>query len=53
MLRRHVERLEVVVVVFDLRPLEDLVAEAGEDALHFFADEAERMAIPEKRNTTR
>ena len=34
MLRRHVERFEVVVVVLDFGPFEHLVAEACEDALH-------------------
>ena len=49
MLRRHVERFEVVVVVLDLGPLEDLVAHAAEDRLDLLADERERMAVAERR----
>ena len=44
MVRRHVERFEVVVVVLDLGAFEHLIAEAREDLLHLVADEAERMA---------
>jgi hypothetical protein len=47
-LRRHVERFEVVVVVFDLRALEHLVAEAREDLAHLLAHQAERMAMSER-----
>ena len=47
MLFRHVERFEVVVVVFDLGAFEYLVAETGEDVLHLLAHEAERMAMAE------
>ena len=50
---RHVERFEVVVVVLDLGPFEDLVAEAREDLLHLLADEAERMAGAEERQRGR
>ena len=49
MLGRHVERFEVVVVVFDFGPFEHLVAEAREDLLHLFAHQAERMAKAEDR----
>ena len=40
MLRRHVERFEVVVVVFELGPLDDEEAEAGEDGLDLLAQDA-------------
>ena len=50
MLRRHVERFEVVVIVFDLGAFEDLVAEAREDLDHFIADQTERMTMPELRH---
>ena len=43
MVRRHVERLEVVEVVFDLGALEDLVAHAREDVLDLLADPHQRM----------
>ena len=43
MVRRHVERFEVVVVVLDLRALEDLVAHAAEDVLDLLAHPHQRM----------
>ena len=43
MIRRHVERFEVVVVVFDLRAFEDLVAHAGEDVLDLLAHAHQRV----------
>jgi hypothetical protein len=52
-IRRHVERLEVVEVVFDLRAFEDLVAHAGEDVLDFLADAHERMNAPERELAAR
>ena len=50
MIRRHVERFEVVVVVLDLGAFEHLVAEAREDLDHFIANQAERMAMAELRH---
>ena len=50
MIRGHVERFEVVVVVFDLGALEDLIAEPREDLDHFIANQAERMPITELRH---
>ena len=50
-IRGHVERFEVVVVVFDLGSLEHLVAEAREDLDHFIANEAERVPVAELRHT--
>jgi hypothetical protein len=41
--RRHVERLEVVVVVLELRTVDDLVAHPEEDALDALADAREGM----------
>ena len=41
--RRHVEGLEAVVVVFHLGPVVDLVAHAHEDVFELFTDERERM----------
>ena len=40
MLRRHVERFEVVLVVFELGPLDDLEAHAREDGLDALAQDA-------------
>ena len=48
MLRRHVERLEVVVVVLDLGTFQDLEAEAGEDLLDLLADDGQRMPVSER-----
>jgi hypothetical protein len=45
--RRHVERFEVVVVVLDLRALDDLEAHAREDLLDATAEQAEGMAVAE------
>jgi hypothetical protein len=45
MLRRHVERFEVVVVVFELRSLDDEKPEAGEDGLDLFPQDREGMPM--------
>jgi hypothetical protein len=50
MLRRHVERFEVVVIVLDLRAFEHLIPEAREDLDHFIADQAERVTMTELRD---
>ena len=51
MLRRHVERFEVVVVVFELGALDDEEAEAGEDRLDALAQDRQRMAVADARTT--
>ncbi len=53
MLGRHVERFEVVVVVLDLGPFENLVAQTREDGADLVANQAERMAKPKRRRETR
>ena len=45
MFLRHIERFEVVIVVFDLGAFEHLVAEAREDRADFVANQAEWMAM--------
>src|SRR4051812_44887005 len=51
MLRRHVERFEVVVIVFELGPLDDEEAEAEEDRLDPLAQQRQRMAMADERRT--
>jgi len=48
MLRRHVERFEVVVVVFELGSFDDEEAEAEEDRLDALAQERQRVAMTEQ-----
>jgi hypothetical protein len=48
MIRRHVERFEVVVVVFDLGPFEHLVAHVGEDVLDLLPHLHQRMHAPDR-----
>ncbi len=43
---RHVEGLEVVVVVLHLGPVVDLVAHRHEDVLELLADHGQRVAVP-------
>jgi hypothetical protein len=43
MVRRHVQRFEIVEIVLDLRPLEDLVAHAAEDVLDLLPHSHQRM----------
>ena len=50
MLRRHVERLEVVVVVLRLRPLEDLEAEPCEDRLDLLPQRRQWMTVTQRRH---
>ena len=50
MARRHVEGLEVVVVVLHLAALVDLVAHGHEDVLQLLAHGGEGMAVPEGRS---
>ncbi len=50
MLGRHVQRFEVVPVVFELRAVDDLVAHAGEDVLDALAHEGERVAAAGRRH---
>ena len=52
-LRRHVERFEVVVVVFELGPLDDEEAEAREDGLDALAQDGQRMAVADRRADAR
>ena len=47
-LGRHVERLEVVEVVFDFGAFEDLVAHAREDVLDLLTDAHQRMHVTER-----
>ena len=49
MLGRHVERFEVVVVVLELGPFDDLVAHAREDGLDALAQQGQRMAVADRR----
>ena len=49
MIRRHVERFEVVEVVFDFRPFEDLVAHAREDVFDLLADAHQRVHAAERQ----
>jgi hypothetical protein len=51
-LRGHVERLEVVVIVLELGPLHDEKAHAGEDGLEPLPEERQRMAMPEERRAS-
>ena len=53
MLRRHVERFEVVVIVLELRPLDDQETHAEEDRLDALAQERQRMPVPEERRASR
>ena len=52
-LRRHVERFEVVVVVLGLGAVEDLVALAREDGLDALAQLRQRMAVADDGRTAR
>ena len=45
MLGRHVERFEVVVVVFELVAFDDEKPEAGEDGFDALAQDGERMTV--------
>jgi hypothetical protein len=49
MIRRHVERLEVVEVVLDLRPFEDLVAHVREDVLDLPAHAHQGVDAPDRQ----
>ena len=53
MLRRHVERFEVVVIVLELGPLDDQEPHAQEDGLDPLAQQRERMAMAEQRRAAR
>ena len=53
MLGRHVERFEVVVVVFDLGAFEHLIAQAREDGLDLLAHDRQRMAMADLRRAAR
>ena len=46
MLRRDVERLEVVELVLQLWSQSDLVAKPGKDRLHLAEDQGQRMQVP-------
>ena len=50
MLLRHVQRFEVVPVVFELRAVDDLVAHAEEDVLDALAHLRQRMPASEHRH---
>ncbi len=49
MLRGHVERFEVVVVVLELGAFRDVEPHAQEDLLDALAQQRERMAMTDKR----
>ena len=49
MVGRHVERFEVVIVVFDFGAFENLVAHAREDVLDLLTHLHERMHAPERQ----
>ena len=49
MLRRHVERFEVVVIVLELGPFGDEEAEAEEDLLDAVAEQRQGMAMADER----
>ena len=51
--RRHVERFEVVIVVFHLRALEDLEPHGPEDRLDLLADQGEGVTPSERRLASR
>ena len=53
MLGRHVERFEVVVVVFDFGAFEHLIAQAREDRFDLLADDGQRMAMADLRRRGR
>ena len=53
MLGRHVERFEVVVVVFELVALDDEKPEAREDGFDALAEDGERMAVTDARPASR
>ena len=53
MLRRHVERFEVVVIVLELRPLDDDEAEPQEDRFDAVAQQRQRMAMTDERRAPR
>ena len=53
MLGRHVERFEVVVVVFELGTFDDEEAEAREDRLDALAQQAQRMTVADGRRASR
>ena len=48
MLGRHVQRVEAVPLVFDLRAFDDREAHAREDVFHAVAHERQRMAMAER-----
>ncbi len=53
MLGRHVERFEVVVVVFELGALDDEEPEPREDGFDSLAKDGERMAMADARPAAR
>ena len=48
MLGRHVQRVEAVPLVFDLRTFDDGEAHAREDGFHAIAHDGQRMAMAER-----
>src|SRR5438093_2399004 len=48
MLRRHVERFEVVVIVLEIGPFDDEESLAQEEALDAIAQQRERMTMPDE-----
>ena len=53
MIGRHVERFEVVIVVLELRPLEDEEAHAAEDRFDALAQQRQGMTVAERRGPAR
>jgi hypothetical protein len=53
MLRRHVERFEVVVVVFELGPADHLIPHPRENRFDAVADDGERVTVTERQGAPR
>ena len=53
MLGRHVERFEVVVVVFELGPFDDQKPEAREDRFDALAKDGQGMTVADRRYAAR
>src|SRR5258706_6779516 len=52
-IQRHIERLEVVVIRLDLRPLDDLASHAAEDAGDLAGGQRERVEVPTRSRPPR
>ena len=45
MVGRHIERFEVVIVVFDFRAIDDFESQAGEDPFDLLSDQGQRVPV--------